>query len=383
MASRPWPSSDAVSAIARRLEQTRPAIVLGHVSRSDVLSYLDGADLVVPTGCVEHILAVTGGVSWLVTEALLAHDERDCADDRAHVELGRALEERIAHRLDTIDSALRHTIEELCVAPPGTRPVAPAVDDGDVVMHGYAEGLLMRNGQPVPLVRSAVHATIPVHRLIDLSTELAEGLAHYAAAGDTSYHDWVGLVHDEQVGEALVQHADRMLETHPQRAAGAVPRRLESGVDPASITGRQAQAAWASGDLEAASALLDEASPAARASDGDRIADTSAATWAARGMMEQSCAVYRATPPASSDSRARAAIAAARHRARPTGSRSTTDAGARLALGARRLDEAPAPRPRGLRLGRQLRVGSRRPGARIRDVHVVAHVRGASPSFRR
>ena len=105
--------------IARRLEQTRPAIVLGHVSRSDVLTYLDSADLIVPTSCVEHILAVTGGVSWLVTEALLAHDERDCADDQAHGELGRALEERIAHRLDMIDSALRHTIEELCVAPPG------------------------------------------------------------------------------------------------------------------------------------------------------------------------------------------------------------------------------------------------------------------------
>ena len=165
-------------------------------------------------------------------------------------------------------------------------------------MHGYAEGLLMRNGQPVPLVRSAVHATIPVHRLIDLSTELAEGLAHYAAAGDTSYHDWVGLVHDEQVGDALVQHADRMLETHPQRALELYRGALESGVDPATITGRQAQAAWASGDLEAASALLDAASPAARALDGDRIADTSAATWAARGMMEQGCAVYRATPPA-------------------------------------------------------------------------------------
>ena len=177
-------------------------------------------------------------------------------------------------------------------------------------MHGYAEGLLMRNGQPVPLVRSAVHATIPVHRLIDLSTELAEGLAHYAAAGDTSYHEWVGLVHDEQVGDALRRHADRMLESHPQRALELYQGALESGVDPEAITGRQAQAAWASGDLDAASTLLDAASAGARAADGDRIADTSAATWAARGMMEQSCAVYRATPADSSDSRARAAIAA-------------------------------------------------------------------------
>ncbi len=309
VASRPWPSSDAMSAVARRLEQTRPAIVLGHLSRSDVLSFLEASDQIVHSACVEHILAVTGGVSWLVTEALLAHDERDCADDGAHTELGRALEERIAHRLDTIDPSLRHTIEELCVAPPGRAQSLPEQAGGDVVMHGYAEGLLMRNGQPVPLVRSAVHATIPVRRLIDLSAELAEGLAHYAANGDSTYHDWVGLVHDRQIGDALVRHADRMLETHPHRAAELYRGALESGVDPAAITGRRAQAAWAAGDLDAASTLLDASSAAARDADGQRIADTSAAVWAAQGMMAQSCAVYRATPPTAYDSRARAAIA--------------------------------------------------------------------------
>ena len=309
VASRPWPSSEAHAAIARRLEQTRPAIVLGHVSRSDVLTHLEGIGHVVSNHCLEHILLVTGGVSWLVTEALLAHDERDCSDDRTHGELRRALEERIAHRLDTIDPPLRHVIEELCVAPPGRAQSLPASTDGDVVMRGYAEGLLTRNGQPVPLVRSAVHATIPVHRLIDLSTELAEGLAHYAATGDATYHDWVGLVHDERVGDALVRHADRMLEAHPLRAGELYRGAVESGVDPSAVTGRQAQAAWASGDLDAASTLLDAASERARALDADRIADTAAASWAARGMMEQGCAVYRAAPPTSPDSRARAAIA--------------------------------------------------------------------------
>jgi DNA-binding CsgD family transcriptional regulator/energy-coupling factor transporter ATP-binding protein EcfA2 len=309
VASRPWPSSEAHSAIARRLEQTRPAIVLGHVSRSDVLTYLEGIDRAVSSRCVEHILLATGGVSWLVTEALLAHDERDCAGDHAHGELRRALEERIAHRLDTIDPALRHVIEELCVAPPGRAQSLPVSTDGDVVMQGYAEGLLMRNGQPVPLVRSAVHATIPVHRLIDLSTELAESLAHSAATGDATYRDWVGLVHDQRVGDALVRHADRMLEANPRRAIELYRGAIESGIDPSSFTGRQAQAAWASGDLDAASTLLDSASARARALDADRIADTAAASWAARGMMEQGCSVYRAAPPTSPDSLARAAIA--------------------------------------------------------------------------
>lgn len=311
VASRPWTSSGALNTIARRLEQTRPAIVLGHVSRSDVLMYLESRDQQMRSRCIDHILVATGGVSWLVSEALAAHDERDCLDDEAHGELARVLEERIAHRLDTLDSDLRLTVERLAIVGGRTRsPLGGAEHSDAAIMQGYAEGLLMRNGQPVPLVRATVRATIPARRLIEASSGLADVIARSAGSGDHDDADWASLVGDPRVGDALVQHGDEMLEEHPRRASELYRAALASGVDPATITARRARAAWAANDLDATGALVDAAPSASHDMDGERLTDVAAAMWACRGMMEQSSAVYRVARPDSLDSAVRAMIAA-------------------------------------------------------------------------
>ncbi len=305
--SRPWPRVDALTSITRSLERSRPAIVLGHVSRSDVLTYLSEIDLVISSSCVDHVLHFTGGVSWLVTEALALHDERDCVDDTSHRAVMRAMEDRIAHRLDTIPADLRQEIEVLCVTPVGHD--RPLTEDDEVIGQGYAEGLLTRNGQPVPLVRSAVRATIPVARLIDLSASMADGLAVSAATGDSSYRDWIGGIHDPGVGAALVAHADRVLDSDPRRALELYGGALDCGLDPALVVGRQARAAWASGNAELASSILDGVASLAEVADHDRVADTSAAIWSTRGMMRMSDMVYGSLKPSSAESRARSTIA--------------------------------------------------------------------------
>jgi DNA-binding CsgD family transcriptional regulator/energy-coupling factor transporter ATP-binding protein EcfA2 len=308
VASRPWPRIEALTSIARSLERSRPAIVLGHVSRSDVLTYLSDGDRVISSSCVDQILEFTGGVSWLVSEALALHDERDCADDSAHRAVIRDIEERIAHRLDTIPAQLRHDIEELCVAGGGN--ARPLTEEDDVIAQGYAEGLLTRNGQPVPLVRSAVRATIPVRRLIDLSASMADGIARSAADGDSGYRDWIGGINDRGIGAALVEHADRVLDREPRRALELYDGALECGADSADIAGRRAQAAWASGHAELAGSILDGVPAVAGLADAERIADTSAAIWSLRGMMRMSDAVYRSLVPTGLESRTRATIAA-------------------------------------------------------------------------
>ena len=308
VASRPWPRVDALTGITRSLERSRPAIVLGHVSRSDVLTYLSEGDRFISSSCVDHVLEFTGGVSWLVSEALALHDERDCVDDVGHGAVMRDVEERIAHRLDTIPATLRHEIEQLCVSS-GVH-ARPLTEQDEVIAQGYAEGLLTRNGQPVPLVRSAVRATIPVGRLIDLSASMADGLARSAADGDTDYRDFVGGIHDAGVGAALVEHADRVLESEPRRAFELYGGALECGVEPTQIAGRRAQAAWASGDADAASRILDDILLLESLTDGDRVADTAAAIWSSRGMMRMSEAAYRSVVPVGADSCARATIAA-------------------------------------------------------------------------
>ncbi len=308
VASRPWPRIDALTSITRSLERSRPAIVLGHVSRSDVLTYLGEVDRVISSSCIDHVLQFTGGVSWLVSEALALHDERDCVDDSSHRAVMRAVEDRIAHRLDTIPSQLRQEIEALCVTPTGHD--RPLTEGDEVIAEGYAEGLLMRNGQPVPLVRSAVRATIPVARLIDLSAGMAEGLAVSAAAGDPSYRDWIGGIHDPGIGAALVEHADRVLDSDPRRALELYGGALECGLESAVVVGRRAQAAWASGNAELASSILDGVAALDGVTDRDRVADTSAAIWSMRGMMRMSDMVYCSLTPARAESRARATIAA-------------------------------------------------------------------------
>lgn len=304
VALRPSVWTEQVAAIVRGMEQHRPAVLLGHLSRSDVLAYAESRDLFLRPGCLVHILETTGGVSWLVSEALGAHDDRDCQDDTVHRELDGALQERVAHRLDVVDPELRRSIEQICIATPGHSMPGIVTETRDAVVNGYAEGLLLRSGQPVPLVRATVHATVPVQRLLELSGELA----YAAAAGDTSYRDWVGLLQDRPLGEALVRHADRMLPRDPTRAAELYEGAVQSGVDAASLAGRRAQAAWGAGDLEVASALIEEV--AENASD-DRLVDTSAAVWAARGMLEQTYAAYRAAPPTNAISTTRAMVASA------------------------------------------------------------------------
>ncbi len=309
VASRPWPRIDALTSITRSLERSRPAIVLGHVSRSDVLTYLSDGDRVISSSCVDHILEFTGGVSWLVSEALALHDERDCADDSAHRAVMRDIEERIAHRLDTIPAELRHHIEALCVA--GATQSRPLTEHDDVIAQGYAEGLLTRNGQPVPLVRSAVRATIPVGRLIDLSASMADGLARSVAEGDAGYRDWIGGIHDRGHRGGARRARRPCARARPAPSARALRRR--AGVRrriPPSSPG----AARRRRGRRATPTSPDRSSTRCRCGtalvDGDRIADTSAAIWSLRGMMRMSDAVYRSLPPIGAESHARATIAA-------------------------------------------------------------------------
>ncbi|MGP6170841.1 LuxR C-terminal-related transcriptional regulator [Microbacterium sp. A204] len=298
VALRPARWDDTVAEISQHLEQHHPSVVLGHVSRADLLTHLSQHDLRMSEACLSDILEITGGVSWLVSEALRAHDDRDCRGGAAHSELRMALEERIAHRLSMTAPGLRAQIERICVSNAGMPDAAD--ESGDHALHGYAEGLLLRNGQPVPLVRITVQAGMPAGRLIALDA----AVAHIAGAtpGDPS-----------PPGEVLIRYADTLLPTHPKRAAELYEGAIRSGEDASLLAGRRAEAAWAAGDLDTASALVDEAGPltgpSAGAHDRDRLADTTAAIWAARGMMEQAHTVYQVTSPSGPLSAARARIA--------------------------------------------------------------------------
>lgn len=311
-ASRPWPRSETVAAISRHLERSRPPIVLGRVSRSDVLSYLSDRDEVLADACVEHVLELTAGVSWLVADALALHDERDCTDDREHVTLRLALQERIAHRLDTVDEDVRRAIETLALATGTQAADASAVRVSDAaIAHGHAEGLLLRSGRPIPVVQWAVRNTISVPRLATLGPGVLDELARTAADGGPGHPDWLSGFGDEQLRSALVARADGTLDADPGRAAVLYGAAVSAGADAAELAVRRARAALAAGELEAASVLLDDALERVNALDGadrDRVADLAGAMWAERGMLLTASDTYAALAPATPESEVRALV---------------------------------------------------------------------------
>ncbi|WP_309127702.1 LuxR C-terminal-related transcriptional regulator [Microbacterium sp.] len=296
VARRPWPATAASRDIVRMLEGHSPVVVLGHVLRSDLLDHL-GDERAMSDGCVEHVLEMTGGVAWLVDETLRRHDERDCAGGRGHDELDRSLAEAIAHRLDTVDRELRERIEEICVAPVGA--ALPADSPDEWLKRGHAEGLLQRNGLPVPLVRRAVRASIPARRLLEASLRSAGGLQAQAAEESALL---TGL-QDERISVALTTFADDLLRSDPLRAADLYRRAIDCGAPAAELMPRRARAAWSSGDFQTAAALAEDALREHPLDDSiadarrDGLSDITAAVWASRAMMQRAHDVHRLVLP--------------------------------------------------------------------------------------
>src|SRR5690606_31575203 len=140
-------------------------------------------------------------------------------DDPEHRELARMLSELIAYRLDLLDGPLRHAVETRCLtAELHARALADDGPDEDAILRGYAEGLLLRTGQPVPLVRTTVRAMIPFHTAAQRAVGLSDGLARAAADGDTETQEWLGYVHDATIAEALAREGDRLLDDQPAHA---------------------------------------------------------------------------------------------------------------------------------------------------------------------
>ncbi len=305
LARRPWPDPEPLRRLTAALEHAQPAVVLGKVTRKDLL---DGAPALQPLSpeCADGILALTGGITWLVVEALSIHDGGECATDPEHRAIADALSEVIAHRLDSIPPRVRAAVDAASTRTADAAPSEGGVDE-ELVRAAHAEGLLRRNGRVVPVVRSTVLASLPIDRLV--TAFLAED-----GELDGSWLAALPRIRSEKVAAALLREGDAALAADPSRAAQLYRAADECGADAAATAARIAEALWLQGDLDRAVRTIDGVRFPADHPDRERALDIAAAGWAARGSMDTAHSMYRAGA-ASVDSRSmspsvRASIAA-------------------------------------------------------------------------
>ena len=240
----------------------------------------------------------------------------------------------------------------------------------------------MRNGQPVPLVRSAVRATIPVappHRPERRARRRSRALR---GRRRPSYRDWVGGMHDEQVGDGARRARRSDAGDRPAPcAASSIAAPLECGVDPA--IDRRAPGAGGVGvgrPRRGERAARRGIAPPRGRRTATASPTPSAATWAARGMMAQSDAVYRALPPATSDSRARAHDRRRSASGSADGTRARHGDGRRTRLAVRRsVSSMDAPRPRARSVDARPTAPSRRSSTCVRASEMYTSSRTSAP----
>lgn len=309
VATRPWPRSSAGSAIARRLGADSPSIVLGPATRAEVVDLLEAQGRTLPPACIDAILALTGGLGWLVARAIDAHNTARCTDPLGHADLWRSVEAHVSHRLDLVeDGRLAHFLEVLALVRDGhAGPEGEQVSD--LIAQGHAEGLLLRNGTMVPVVRSAIREALPPQRLADLGADAVDEIAAAVAAGDEPSRAWVRAAGDPRLGASLAERGDHLLQTDPARAADLYDLAAKCGFAARDLDLHRAMAAWRVGDLDGASGFVDASWPETDPAHRMALADVSAACWAARGMMSTGGDVYSLLPTTDDATSIKAALA--------------------------------------------------------------------------
>jgi DNA-binding CsgD family transcriptional regulator len=301
IASRPWPAGADAGMLAS-MDTPGLAIVLGQVGAADVMDQLSGEGRggCISRACVDDLVALCGGMAWLVAEAIAMHDD-DCSSAGSHPSVASALHEVIAQRLERLEPEVRLAVEIESLAPsPGA-----AATDADSVAAAHAQGLLLRNGRAAPVVRSAVRALTPVERIVSLTDA---GLVEPSA-------ELLHGVHDRQIAGTLVDLGDAALRQDPERALELYDYACASGQAGAVLDARRVRALWACGRVDDAADLADRlqlgagSSPGADEADAAFFANVVASTWAARGMPESADAAYRASSSVSPTVRAGSLIA--------------------------------------------------------------------------
>jgi DNA-binding CsgD family transcriptional regulator len=286
LSCRPWPWSPALTALIRRIEQSQPALALGQVDVDDVLHAVKVAKRAIEPGCIGAIVRMTASVTWLVKEALAAHGDDFCRDP-SHERVSRAVGEVIALRLDMLSPETAAVVRRASLGGDDELPAASDAAGAESLALGHAEGLLLRGGRPVPLVRTTVTRTTPVSQLIDLLDASPQPPLDPEVASSLGGHV------DPRLARALQAHADGAAFSDTARATDLYDAALAAGADRIVIAIRKARMAWHRGDVDEAASHVDAVAPDAEGDERDEALQILGSAWSARGFLRASAATYR------------------------------------------------------------------------------------------
>ena len=157
-----------------------------------------------------------------------------------------------------------------------------------------SDGLVLSDGQPVPLVRQALLETTPAYQVRSLQRALVDALvAEQRPLDEVALGLARGGLKDPRVAHTLEQEGDDALPHQPALAASLYEQAVAAGSDPRAVAARRAQAAAACGELDRAARILDGLLAQDDAPDVTRAVDVAAAVWAGRGMLARSAEMYR------------------------------------------------------------------------------------------
>lgn len=299
LSTRPDPESPVLRALLEDVERHQPPVLLGHVSASDVATFVGGTPTPASRACIDAMLEMTGGLAWLTAEALVLHGDVVCDGRCDHEEISRSLFDLVSHRIDSLDASVRRQVEALCLDERGALENA----SGPACAAGYDAGLLQRGGRTVPVVRDAVRAHLTAERLLELySARLVQDAASVQAL--------LGGATDARVASALLVDGDRELSRDPAKAAELYRAAETAGADARVLALRRSRAAWALGDIDAAGAFVDVLLRGADEAPDEEALDMAAAVWAMRGDLDLGSQVYRGGQPRTPESRAKWLVAA-------------------------------------------------------------------------
>ncbi|MBV8995431.1 MAG: hypothetical protein JO287_17425 [Pseudonocardiales bacterium] len=310
VAYRPWPRKPELDALEEAVSRQHPPVLLGRLNR--VGTQIRCAALLgqAPSAAMVGLLyEQTGGSPMLIDQVVSSLRTADRLDDD-RPELPPGVIERVRYDLDRLPRPLRGLLLAVGLgAAPDAEILASvlAVDPpviADLWSMAQANGLLLSDGQLIPLMRRALVAGAApgtrrvVLRLV-LDAHLERGrpaldLAQQLLAAGARGGDLAKVF--ETAGDTALAGATSGVATGPDAAANAAQlytQAVSAGGNAASLAPRRAEAAALAGDLDTALRLADQALSDPGCPDLARAGTVAGAVLARRGLLARSAEVYR------------------------------------------------------------------------------------------